>query len=414
MPTTPRPTVEDATCTACGCACDDIALEVEGDRIVEARRACEIGLGWFLRDHRHGGPAATIDGRGVSADEALDRAATLLSRARAPVVLGLSSTTVEAVSMAVAVADRLGAAIDPAHADGASARLRAVARVGRVGATLGEVKDRADVLVFWGVDPAATHPRHFERYSIDARGRFVRRRTVLVAGAAPSATSARADMFLQVADNAQFDTLWALRALANGSPLDVGRAEAATGLGIDALRAWAGRLKSARYGAFFAGPGLGDASTHEAALLLVRDLNASTRFVFLTLGGPGNPAGAEAALTWSAGYPSGVDFGSGGPRPLGMTAAEGLARGRFDAALVVGEGPPTGPIPTVVIAPGATSRGVSVALAAATPGIHAGGTVFRGDGVALPLRPSLPTSLPTDRELLVRLDERLKTLQMRA
>jgi len=63
------------------------------------------------------------------------------------------------------------------------------------------------------------------------------------------------------------------------------------------------------------------------------------------------------------------------------------------------------------------ARGLPVrnpALAAATPGIHAGGTVFRGDGVALPLRPSLPTSLPTDRELLVRLDERLKTLQMRA
>ena len=412
MPASPTTTLDDATCTACGCACDDIGLELDGGRIVGARRACEVGLGWFLRDHAHAGPDATVDGREASVDEALDRAATLLYRARAPVVLGLSGSTVEAVSMALAVADRLGAAIDPLHGGGASARLRAVARVGRVGATLGEVRDRADVLVFWGVDPVATHPRHFERYSADARGHFVDRRAVLVAGAASSMTSARADMFLQIADDVQFDVLWVLRALANGTSLDIPRAEASTGLPIDALRAWADRLKSARYGAFFAGPGLGDAATYEAALLLVRDLNTSSRFVFLTLGGPGNPAGAEAALAWGSGYPSAVDLGSGAPRPLGMSAAEGLARGRFDAALVVGDGPPT-TIPTVAIGPAAVARGGSVALAAATPGIHAGGTIFRADGVALPLRRALPTPLPTDRDLLARLDERLKLLPRR-
>ena len=35
--------VEDATCTFCGCVCDDIILKVEGDRITEAKNACVLG-----------------------------------------------------------------------------------------------------------------------------------------------------------------------------------------------------------------------------------------------------------------------------------------------------------------------------------------------------------------------------------
>ena len=40
--------VEDATCTFCGCVCDDIDLTVEGDKIVAAKRACVLGKAWFL------------------------------------------------------------------------------------------------------------------------------------------------------------------------------------------------------------------------------------------------------------------------------------------------------------------------------------------------------------------------------
>ncbi|MHC5544941.1 hypothetical protein ACYOEI_42440, partial [Singulisphaera rosea] len=47
--------VADATCTACGCLCDDLILETDGERIVEATNACELGRGWFLADHGHQG-----------------------------------------------------------------------------------------------------------------------------------------------------------------------------------------------------------------------------------------------------------------------------------------------------------------------------------------------------------------------
>src|SRR5689334_11796427 len=81
--------VNDATCLACGCLCDDIVLTVAGGRIVEARNACEVGRAWFLepRDQERN-PPATREGRPVEPGEAVARAAEVLAGARCPIVLG--------------------------------------------------------------------------------------------------------------------------------------------------------------------------------------------------------------------------------------------------------------------------------------------------------------------------------------
>jgi formylmethanofuran dehydrogenase subunit B len=436
--------VADATCTACGCLCDDIGLAVEDGRIVAAERACELGRGWFLADHDQGRlPLATLAGRASGVREALDHAAEILRKARSPVMLGLTRTSNEAVAAALALADRLGAVVDVGQAAVANRTLRAIQRVGRVSATLGEVKNRADVVVFWGVDPLVTHPRHWERYSVEPRGRFVPRgragRSLIVADAGWTATAARADWFVRVAEDAQFETLWTLRALARGLALDPDRVEQTTGNSPETLRAFVDRLAGARYGAWFHGPGLGrgrgGSACVEAALALVRDLNvAGTRFVILPLGEPGNTAGAESVLTWQAGSPQGVDFSGPFPRarPDESTAAALLERGEADAALIVADEVEPwlpdaarrhlGRIPRIVIAPRATATATAtadrpaadVALAAATCGIDAPGTVMRVDGVVLPLRPPLASPVPSDRDWLRALEERIRALESRS
>lgn len=424
--------VADATCLACGCLCDDLVIETAGSRIVAAKNACALGLRWLQADHAHAGlPAATIDGRHATPDDALDRAAAVLARARAPVVLGLTATSTEAVAAALAVADVIGAVVDPGASEGDRARLRGVQRVGRVSSTLGEVKSRADVVVFWGVDPVSTHPRHWERYSVDPRGRFVAEgragRTVIVADAAPTATSRRADEFVQVAAHQRLETLATLRALVRGASVDPERVGRATGLGIETLAALAATLKAARYGAWFFDPGTAQADESDAALCLVRDLNAFTRFVILPLGGAGNAAGAEAVLTWQTGHAASVSLASGAPRALpGATSADALlSSGAADVALIVADLEPGGlsgaararlsQIPRVVIAPGATrdSGAIAVAIDTATCGIDAGGTVMRVDGVVLPLRPPLTPRVPTDRERLEALGARLSARAVR-
>ena len=39
--------------------------------------------------------------------------------------------------------------------------------------TLGEVKNRADFLIYWGGNPAECHPRHFTKYTLTQKGKFV-------------------------------------------------------------------------------------------------------------------------------------------------------------------------------------------------------------------------------------------------
>src|SRR5207248_5591877 len=61
--------------------------------------------------------------------------------------------------------------------------------------TLGEARNRADLVVFWGSNPAESHPRHFERYSVWPAGRWVPRgradRTVVVVDVQPTRSEER-------------------------------------------------------------------------------------------------------------------------------------------------------------------------------------------------------------------------------
>ena len=414
-----RLVIEHSTCLACGCLCDDIRVEVEGGRVVEAWDACPIGRPWFLAPRPgEGAAAASIDGRPAGLVEAIARASEVLGGARSPVVWGLSGSTVEGVASALAIADRIGAVVDLAGPSEGASRLSAFQRVGQVSASLGEVKDRADLVVFWGVDPLTTHPRHWERYSVEPVGRFVpggrSGRFVIVVGAGPSETSRAADLFVPVAADRQVEALEVLRALARGVAIDPDRAARSTGLPFTTLEGLAARMKAARHGALFFGPGPGGPRASEALLRLVRDLNEGGRFVGLELGGPGNHPGASAVLAWQAGSPSAVDLGLGHPRhlPGEATLVDRLWDGEVDAVLIVADDPAGGlpadalallaEVPSIVIAPGSTARGqaASVAIDVARPGLEVGGTVTRVDGVMLPLRAAIDSGLPSGRDVL--------------
>ena len=105
--------VKDATCTFCGCVCDDIELHAEGDRIVKAKNACSLGDAWF-KNHTAERlyPDALVDGRAASLDEAIEATATHLYDAHMPLVYGLSNITCEAQREAVALGEMIGGVVD--------------------------------------------------------------------------------------------------------------------------------------------------------------------------------------------------------------------------------------------------------------------------------------------------------------
>ena len=105
--------VKNATCTFCGCVCDDIELHADGVRIVETKKACSLGEAWF-KNHtaEHLYPDALIDGKPATVDDAVEAAAEYLYQANMPLVYGLSNVTCEAQREAVALAEMIGGVID--------------------------------------------------------------------------------------------------------------------------------------------------------------------------------------------------------------------------------------------------------------------------------------------------------------
>jgi len=428
-------------CAGCGCLCDDVGLVLEGGRIIETVNACDIGARWFRAEsiQVENAPAPfRVEDAAVDFGEAVRKSAELLQSSRAPIIVGLTQSTIETVRVAAELADSIGAVIDTGSSWRSGPAIQAFQRQGRVTATLGEVKNRADVVVFWGVDPVTTHPRHAERYSIDAPGRFRPNgradRTVTVVDETPTPMSKLADCFIPISADQEFAALWAMRAVLLGKSLDADRILAATGHPLDDWTRLVDRLKRAKYGVLFAEPSFGQRSRSSAAIEamtnFVRELNQVARCVMLPLGAPGNGVGAEAVLSWQTGFPHAVDLGTGVPSSIpGVTSAvDRLRRREADLALIVAD-PLDLPgdavrflkeIPRIVIAPATVAYDFepTVRFSTGNPFLTSVGTVIRCDGVPLPVRAPFTTGVPSDRDclraILSKLDESGRSPQIRA
>jgi formylmethanofuran dehydrogenase subunit B len=409
--------VEHVTCLGCGCTCDDIAVLVKDGRIAEAKNACTLGVAWF--GDGTVGTATRVNGRPGTVDEALATAATLLAAAKRPLVYLAGDISCETQRDAVAIADRLHAAVDSLAATGGAGVLAAQRR-GRATATLGELRQRADLIVFWGVDPGLRYPRYASRYAVSPKGLEApggrQSRRVIAVDIGASRGPADADARVAIPAGQEVDALGVMRATVAGRPLG---AAAPLGGAAELARA----MSAARYVALVADgepeTNAPDGDRAEALISLAQALNGPTRCALSTLRGGGNRSGAEAVLTWQTGFPFAVDFAPGFPtyRPH-AGAAELLASGAVDRALVVGA-PHTLPdsvargltgLPSVAIGPGASAAVFTPAVAIDTgvAGIHEGGTAFRMDDVPLPLRPALAqTQVPSAAATLRRLRERL-------
>jgi formylmethanofuran dehydrogenase subunit B len=292
---------------------------------------------------------------------------------------------------------------------------------GKVTCTLGEVKNRADFIIYWGGNPAECHPRHFTKYTLTQKGRFVpqgrKGRTMVLVDIRETPSARAADLFLQLQPGKDFEVVTTLIALLKNRPVDRERV-AETGVTVEQLQSLVDRMKRARFGVLFFGMGLsmtrGKHMNSASVLTLVAELNAFTKFVAMPMRGHGNVTGADMVIRWTTGYPFGVNLSRGYPRfnPGEFSTVDLLVRGDNDAALILGADPgATMPqpaiehlrrIPTIVLDPKVThtSRLARVHVTTAATGISAGGTVYRMDEVPLPLRPALRSPYPTDEEVL--------------
>ena len=417
---------EDVACTACGCVCDDLRITVADGRITRAENACLLAEPWLLGQGTRRPPIAEVSGKPVTLDEGMAAAAEILTQANAPLIYGLSRSSTPGQREAVRLGDRLGATVDTTASLCHGPSIIALQGVGESTATLGELRHRADLVIFWGSNPAQSHPRHFERYSLHPPSMFLPRgredRTLVVVDVRPTASSAEADLFVQVEEGADFEALWTLRALVNDRPVV---RSAHVGASFAQLEELAQRMKACRCGVVYFGLGLttGDMGhCHVDALLrLVEDLNAYTRFHARRMRVYGDVAGADSVLCWQTGFPFSVNLARGYPRynPGEYTANVLLARGEVDACLLVGSEGIAGlsaesiaqlqRIPTIVLDYAEVESPVTptVRFTTAAYGIHLPGTAYRMDEVPIPLRAVLSSEYPSDETVLRGIRQRL-------
>jgi formylmethanofuran dehydrogenase subunit B len=415
--------IENVVCTFCGNLCDDLAVEVEGQQVVKLRKVCSNGVGLFKEYDPTPLPPA-IDGEKVTWEEAIAEVVRILDGSDSPLIYGLASTASEAQRKAVALADRLGATIDTTSSLCHGPSGLAMQAVGEPTCTLGEVRNRADLVIFWGCNPAESHMRHFSRYSVTAKGTLTpagkRDRTVIVVDVRPTASARVADRFLQVAPGKDYEVLTALRALIRGKPVAPG---SVGGLPVSQLQELAGQMKACRFGVIHIGMGLTQTGGRDVnvgeVFTLVAELNQYTRFSVIPMRGHGNVTGADQVMAWQTGYPFAVSFNRGYPRygPGEFTTVDLLARGEVDAALIIASDPAAHlprvaarrleQIPVIVLDPfpTLTAETARVVLPTACYGLDAAGTAYRMDSVPLRLRPVLSRQRPTDEELLDRIIE---------
>ena len=425
--------VENATCTFCGCVCDDMILTVDQDakRITKAKNACVLGRAWFAEHTIEDAPAAMIDGREVSVDEAVEEAARVLAGARFPITYGLSDTTCEAQRQAVAISDIIRGNIDTTTSVCHGPSGLAFQGVGESTMTLGEVKNRADLVIYWGGNPAESHPRHFGRYAVTPKGMFTpngkKDRTIVLVDVRRTPSAPAANIFLQIKPGKDFELLWALRALVKGRRVDPAVA-GITGVPLEAMQDLVERMKSCRYGVLFFGMGLtmtrGRHFNSGALLALATDLNEFTHFVAKPVRGHGNVTGADNVVSWQTGFPFGVNFSRGYPRfnPGEFTTVDTLSRGDADAAMIIASDPASNfpkaaiehlkriPVITLDTKETVTTRLAHVAFRTATYGINTAGTVYRMDDVPITLRPAFESPFPTDEDILKAIRKRVHEL----
>lgn len=162
------------TCPFCSLLCDDLALNTSDPTVaaVTCPRASAALAGLKLGDLTTTG--ALIHGQPASLHAAVTHAARLLDASRQPLFGGLA-TDVAGARALVKLAGQCGAICDHANGEPLALATRVLHDQGSWMVTLGEVAARAELIVCVGSDPAARHPRFWQRINVNRPGSPLRK-----------------------------------------------------------------------------------------------------------------------------------------------------------------------------------------------------------------------------------------------
>lgn len=401
----------------CGIGTDDLTVQIDGLAVKVSANGCTVNTPAFEQTITD--TSARVDGKKVSLDIAVAKAAELLRGSNQPVIGGCA-TDVNGMRGVMAVADKAGAVVDNMNFTAARRNFLALQDTGWMNTTLAEIKNRCDLLVIVGVDLEGFAPRFFERYLWNKESMFLAdtsQRNVVYLGRAPSgdASTSPAGIKAKVLECADADlpeVMAVLRALVKSKKIV---AESVCGIAVSDLRQVAEQLKAAKYGVVTWAAGALDYDQAELTVQMlsemVKDINTmNTRCSGFPLGGKEGDQTANQVCGWTSAYPARARFSSGFPEydPFLYDSNVMLANGEADVLMWVqafnsASVPPALKIPTIVIARSGMhfDKEPAVFIPVGTPGIDHAGHAYRLDNVvAIRLKKLRDSGLPSTADVL--------------
>jgi len=401
------------TCTGCALLCEDIEVVIENDRIKESRNACRRGAA-RLRGCKNR-LAPSFNKMQTDIDTAIKKAAEILKNAKSPMLFGWSNSTCEAQVKGIQLAKKLNASIDDTSSFCQGLLIERVLKKKFRTCSLEDVRNMADVLVYWGSDAQDSQPRHLSRFSVFPRGESRQRgyeedRLAIAIDVRESNTAKICKgHFYRIPLKGDREFILALMDALSGK---VPKYDAKRILEL------AGIMKKAEFGVLFAGIGL-TYSIKEDIDILVSLADMLPNFHVMPMVGHYNMRGFNEALFKETGFINRVKFEGKPVHDNKYAVVEVLKAKSIDALLITGSDPLSSlprsvlphlsSIPVICIDPCVTltSKIAAVTIPAAASGLECGGSAVRMDGKVIEMSKVVENSYLTDAQILTRLMEGL-------
>lgn len=368
------------SCPFCAMVCDDLSPPLHNENISLQEFSCRKAGAGFATALQATRETPLIHGQESTWPEAMKQASTLLGEARNPLFHGLIGDLLDSKA-ALKLADHFAGSIDHLHGDAIARNLRIYQQGGWQVSSMGEVRNRADLVVLIGDAPEETYPRLQEKLLGDSERLHI---------ASPPV--------VHMLDPGCLDLLSIVRARLANRPV-----QSDTPGSDELLR----QINDAVYPVFI----IGRLPEKQAEMIvrtcvgLVRDLNETRRSALLMLGAGEGDTTVQLSAAWHNGFGIRTCHAKGYPeQDLWMQAGDRLLQSG-EADLLVWfsslscEPPPGVSQPTIVIGHPAmsfTHQNPDIFLPVSVPGVHRRGYLHRADGLRLvPLQAVAESPLPS-------------------
>ncbi|MFX1260176.1 MAG: formylmethanofuran dehydrogenase subunit B, partial [Promethearchaeota archaeon] len=424
----------------CSLLCDDIIVRSDGLYIDEVFGACLKGKEKFNQitsKNRILSPMIRKNAKleNVSWTVALNKVTNIIKNSSKPLLYGFSTVSCEAQLKGIELAKKINGFIDSNSTICQGKVLNIAKQMGFTLTTISEILNKADVLVIWGANVAASIPRLlnkvlFSRGKFRMTGREIK--TLIIID--PVKTSSFGvmgvrDVALRIQPNNDLDLIRLLKkecSTENSIPY-----ESVAGIDKDDIKRLLLNLMSAENGVIFIGQGLlksqSNTNVIKELLELIDIINLKQkkgRISLIMLGGHYNMTGFNHVALSTTGKYQSLQFSENKLIDNGDTIITKIKKNDFDCSIIVGTDPishfpyqlsknlASKPLIVIDNRNSATTYIADVVLPTAITGIECEGLAYRLDHIPIQLRKIInpPSGIVSDENLLNQIIEKLNEI----